>query len=548
MTSQVMDEGTVTAVPVQVLYWPRALAGGIFVLLGLIILTTFRDYGISWDEQLQNTYGKLLLDYYTTGFADRSAFSYINLFLYGGFFDLLAAAANLVSPFGEYETRHLLGGLIFLVGLWGGWKLTRLLAGERAALVALICLATTPLLYGHGFINPKDSPLAWLGIWTTYFMCRILGASGLPSWDVIVGFAISLGLTIGTRVAGIAYLDYFAVVFVVGAVAQHLKGETWRVTEDRMRASAVRLAAALILALGTMALVWPWSVQRPLNILAALSAFTHFAFYPKVLWNGELIPADQMPQTYLPGLLLLQLPEYVLLGLISAAMFGFLIWRRHVVTLFAEPRAQQYLYVICSFVAPLAGYLLLHPTVYNGLRHFLFIVPPLVILSAIGLYQLISFVAKRNNTASLVLSAVLALSLAREAMIMIGLHPYEYVAYNSLIGGVKGAADRFELDYWGTSLAESARDLGVYLAKDPVFGLNSSVKAKVFACGDRTSAGHFLPANTELTEVLPEADFYMGMTGVHCLEPIDKPYHTVVEVKRLGVTLGYVHDLRPPAP
>ena len=548
MTTKFMADGATTRLPIQALDWPRAVAGGIFVVLALIVLTTFRDYGISWDEQLQNTYGKLLLDYYTTGFADRSAFSYVNLFLYGGFFDLMAAVANLVSPFDEYETRHLLGGLVFLAGLYGGWKLTKLLAGERAALIALICLATTPLLYGHGFINPKDSPLAWLGIWTTYFMCRILGAPGLPSWGVIVGFAISLGLTIGTRVAGIAYLDYFAVVFVAGAVARHLKGETWGGAAFRMRASAVRLAAAFLLALGTMALVWPWSVQQPLNILAALRAFTHFAFYPRVLWNGELIPADDMPQTYLPGLLLLQLPEYVLLGLICAAVFGFAIWRRRMITLFAEPRALQSLYVVCSFVAPIAGYLLLHPTVYNGLRHFLFVVPPLVILSAIGLYQLISFVAQRNHTASLVLSAALALSLAHETMIMIGLHPYEYVAYNSLIGGVKGAANRFELDYWGTSLAESARDLGVYIAKDPALGLSTGVNAKVFACGDRTSAGHFLPHGAELTEVLKEADFYMGMTGVHCLEPIGKPYRTVVEVKRLGVTLGYVHDLRPAIP
>ncbi|MGZ9222659.1 MAG: hypothetical protein ACXW4Q_11170, partial [Anaerolineales bacterium] len=36
------------------------------------------------------------------------------------------------------------------------------------------------------------------------------------------------------------------------------------------------------------------------------------------------------------------------------------------------------------------------------------------------------------------------------------LHPYEYVYYNQFIGGVKGAVDRFELDYWGTSYREAA--------------------------------------------------------------------------------------------
>lgn len=35
------------------------------------------------------------------------------------------------------------------------------------------------------------------------------------------------------------------------------------------------------------------------------------------------------------------------------------------------------------------------------------------------------------------------------------LHPYEYVYYNSLIGGVDGAVRRFETDYWGISFKEA---------------------------------------------------------------------------------------------
>ena len=36
------------------------------------------------------------------------------------------------------------------------------------------------------------------------------------------------------------------------------------------------------------------------------------------------------------------------------------------------------------------------------------------------------------------------------------LHPYEYIYYNRLVGGVQGAFRRFELDYWGTSYREAA--------------------------------------------------------------------------------------------
>src|SRR6188474_3944198 len=87
----------------------RRLSQLVLAILALLILATFADYGVSWDERVQNTYGLRLLSYYVTAFQDQSAFYYINLRYYGGAFDLIAAALNTVSPFGEYETRHLLG-------------------------------------------------------------------------------------------------------------------------------------------------------------------------------------------------------------------------------------------------------------------------------------------------------------------------------------------------------------------------------------------------------------------------------------------------------
>lgn len=111
------------------------------VLLVVILLTavalTFRDYGITVDEEVQNEYGKMLRSLYVTGLADRTAFSYLNLYYYGGLFDLLAALLNLISPFGEYDTRHLLGGLFGVWGVIGAGLLARRLAGPRAGFLAM---------------------------------------------------------------------------------------------------------------------------------------------------------------------------------------------------------------------------------------------------------------------------------------------------------------------------------------------------------------------------------------------------------------------------
>src|SRR5262249_31603386 len=39
------------------------------------------------------------------------------------------------------------------------------------------------------------------------------------------------------------------------------------------------------------------------------------------------------------------------------------------------------------------------------------------------------------------------------------LHPLEYVAMNVLVGGTRGAYDKFELDYWSAAATEALRRL-----------------------------------------------------------------------------------------
>ena len=72
------------------------LALAILVAVVCVIAFTFRDYSISTDEQVQNTYGRLLLDFYLSGLTNTRAFGYGNLYLYGGLFDLIAAV--IASP------------------------------------------------------------------------------------------------------------------------------------------------------------------------------------------------------------------------------------------------------------------------------------------------------------------------------------------------------------------------------------------------------------------------------------------------------------------
>src|ERR1700692_2306112 len=123
--------------------WDR-LSGAVLIGAAILVVLTFTDYGVTWDEDVHNWYGVFALDYYLSLFADQRALHWLNLYNYGAAFDMVAAALNKFAPRGVYETRHLLNGLVGLFGLAGCWKLGRVLGGPRAGFIALLFLVLAP--------------------------------------------------------------------------------------------------------------------------------------------------------------------------------------------------------------------------------------------------------------------------------------------------------------------------------------------------------------------------------------------------------------------
>src|SRR6516225_9244565 len=111
------------------------IAVTVLVAIAVIAALTFRDYGLGWDDYTHAEYGDLLLSLYGSGFADQRALSFVNLYMYGGGFDILAALVAKVLPFDLFETRRLVGAAIGLIGLAITWRLGRRLGGALAGLL-----------------------------------------------------------------------------------------------------------------------------------------------------------------------------------------------------------------------------------------------------------------------------------------------------------------------------------------------------------------------------------------------------------------------------
>src|SRR5512138_2965692 len=78
----------------------------VLTAVAAIALLTFRDYGLGWDDYTHAQFGQMLLDLYGSGFRDRDAFSFVNLYMYGGGFDMFAALLAKILPFDLFETRR----------------------------------------------------------------------------------------------------------------------------------------------------------------------------------------------------------------------------------------------------------------------------------------------------------------------------------------------------------------------------------------------------------------------------------------------------------
>jgi hypothetical protein len=137
------------------------LCYGLFFCLGLVILATFLNYGLTCDEEFGKTYGQYILRWYSSFFKDQSALGYYNLHLYGGFFEAISQLTGSITenvlPIGVYELRHLINALFGFLGILAAYKLGTHLLGSKAGFFSALFLAVTPDFTGRCSMTRKTS-------------------------------------------------------------------------------------------------------------------------------------------------------------------------------------------------------------------------------------------------------------------------------------------------------------------------------------------------------------------------------------------------------
>lgn len=513
------------------------LAMLVLAAVAVIAGLTFRDYGLGWDDYTHAEYADLLLRMYGSGFRDTSALSFANLYMYGGGFDMVAALLHKVIPLELFETRRLVGAVVGVIGLAVTWRLGRRVGGPLAGLASLLLLALCPIFYGHMFMNPKDAPFAVAMIILMLGLVRLAEEYPKASPRTILIVGLGAGLSLGCRVLGGLALVY-ALLGFLPLLLEELRSEGLREAVRRFAHVVYVLLPGLVFGYLVMGLIWPWSIMEPGNPFEALTYFSHFFEKPwKEMFDGAIVSVPDMPWSYLPTLFALQLPEVMLVLMAGAVVGTFVLLPRREI-----PARRKTILLMLTLAAtlPLAIAMVKRPALYNGIRHFVFVIPPMAVLGGLAFAWTMERLRASRRTWQPVVLATFCFGLALSLAEMIRLHPYQYTHFNHIAGTVRGADDRFMLDYWGLALKQASDELREQLVERQEVP-PSNRKWKVAVCGPQRPAQVALGPDFTIGWDSNAADFAMTLGEFYC-KGLTAP--VMVEIKRDDVVFARVYDIR----
>ncbi len=438
----------------------------IYILLAaniIISLFIFRDYGLSWDEPLFYSYADSLGYAYSPKEWFSGHFDLTNSYGISGddhktrgpaYLILAREPVYLFEAFGldSASAWHLVNFLFFQLGVYFLYRFSTRWISPNAALVTSALFAWQPLLWGHAFINPKDPPFLvfFLGsVCLGFEMVDDLSSNTKNSHQKLVSVIIPatlLGITTAIRVlgplAGLLVFGYF-IIRVIQEKSLRPSVSPW-----------LMLIAYMLIAILTMFITWPYLWENPISrFLEVLKLMSDNPTTLSVLFGGEVYRAGDLPRRYFPFMLSTTLTEPVWMLFVIGIITGY--WK--LITDHAPLKINKIITLTLTllwFVILIAYVLIRRPSMYDGFRHFLFILPPIFVFIGFAFEYLFRVITRLWLRAGFILIVLLPGLIG-----IVNLHPYEYTYYNSFVGGTSGAFRNYETDYWLTCYKESVEKL-----------------------------------------------------------------------------------------
>ena len=432
------------------------------LLLLLFMLKGGRDAGISGDEYLHYDQSVSVYNYFASLGKDTSALNTPNTHLkyYGQSFDNLT---TLLIRWFKIDDIFLFRHLSCSVAGWLTILMTALFAiwleGYFAGILVILLFALSPTFLGHAQNNLKDIPFALSYIAAIFFTLKFFFDKNQPKIYTAILLTVSIAFSISIRSGGLILICYLFLFLILFNYYKYLNNNIfdWISTRKQLLRIVLISVVALILSL----ILWPYGQQNPFHhILKSYQVMSQFPTTIRQLFDGKMEWSDLMPWYYLPKYMVITIPLVVITGVVAfIVLAGKIILRENLL---------KYGFVLFSILFPIVFVIYEKSNLYGSWRHFLFVYPSIILLSAIGFYKLFNYFKKKNITiAVIIITSGLGI---HPLKFMIQNHPYYYLYYNQVVGGLNGAYGNYETDYYYHTIRQGSEWLNNYLESNKQTG------------------------------------------------------------------------------
>ncbi|MGV8139972.1 MAG: hypothetical protein AB2L20_32710 [Mangrovibacterium sp.] len=432
-----------------------------FIMLAALLLIS-RDAGISGDEEVHYRHSEDVYDYFASMGKDQDALSTpkTHLQYYGQTPDNIATILiHWLNIEDIYGFRHLFSSFIGWLTIFMTAWFARWLKGYGAAVFVLLLFAVSPRFLGHLQNNLKDIPFALAYIAGVYYILRLTYSKFKLQTSLVLLLVVSIAFSVSIRAGGILLIFYLLFAGSLYFLFEYINAK--KVCTDHLLRTTFLLL--IISAAGYLAglLLWPYALQNPIvNPWKSYQVMTRFPTVIQQIFEGRFIWSDHHPWYYLPKYMLITIPLVVFAGLLSFMAFS----RRIIV----PDLLIIYGFLVFTVVFPVLFVLLKDANLYGAWRHFIFVYPGIVILSAVGLNEFfIKYTKVLIRGAGILIVAIMVI---HPLKFMAASHPYYYLYYNQLTGGLTGAYGKYETDYYYHTMRSGAEWLKKYLDENDVKG------------------------------------------------------------------------------
>jgi hypothetical protein len=420
----------------------------IFLILVIVGIYVYKDYGISWDEIHSRSHGhyfaKTYLNLLSENLVNNISNTNIEFKNYNThppvFYELTARFLDFIfrknlkiitSDQEVFFLRHILNYFFYLIGcIYFYLLLNQIFKKNFLTKISLLFFIFSPRIWADAFYNSKDIIHMSLTIINIYYCIIFLKKNNFKN---IIFLSLLFSLNINTRISAIFILLLFLFFLVIN---------------EKKFLNAILL---LTITITFTFLGHPIYIVDPFEIKNYITLLFDFKNIGEVLYFGKFIKSNNLPWHYLPAWILITTPLiYSLFHFVGLFIFIFLRnFNKYKINNF------NFIFLNSLFYLPIIYGILSKSNHLDGWRYAYFIYPFFFINICYAInYIFFIFNKKFYNYFKIILILILAFNI----WTIFKYHPYQMIYFNNLIDKNE-IHKKFDIDYWGLANKDSLKFL-----------------------------------------------------------------------------------------